>query len=91
MSEESDSGHIHHAKLEQEVIEAMAKNPHYPLGEPDAMKWAIAWRLIRDKNNIDANGDTDGWMVGWFANCMASSPPGMSLVDKPLEVETVTA
>lgn len=63
--------------IEQEVSEAMAADPHYPLGERDAMKWAVAWRHIRDRNGIDANasqaaGDIDGWMVGWFANCMAT-------------------
>jgi hypothetical protein len=63
--------------IEQEVSEAMATDPHYPLGEPDAMKWAVAWRQTRDRNGVDANasqagGDIDGWMVGWFANCMAT-------------------
>lgn len=71
--------------IEQEVIAAMAADSHYPLGETDAMKWAIAWRLTRDCNAIDANasqaaGDIDGWMVGWFANCMASATPEMLLV-----------
>lgn len=69
--------------IEQEVSEAMASNPNYPLGEHDAMKWAVAWRLTRDRNGIDANAsnapgsDIDGWMVGWFANCMASAHPNM--------------
>lgn len=60
---------------EAEVRQRMTSDPHYPLGEPDAMKWAIAWRLTRDNNlqGIDANGDTDGWMVGWFANAMATA------------------
>lgn len=67
-----------HKDVESEVIKAMENDPHYPLGEPDAMKWAIAWRLTRDKNNINANGsqeetDIDGWMVSWFANAMASA------------------
>jgi hypothetical protein len=46
------------------------------LHEPDAMKWAIAWRETRDRNVIDANGSADsgidGWMVAWFANAMAA-------------------
>lgn len=57
--------------------------PNYPLGEPDAMKWAIAWRMVRDLKGIDANGgvkdDIDGWMVGWFANCMASAPEAVKM------------
>jgi hypothetical protein len=67
--------------IEQEVSEAMAADPNYPLGETDAMKWAVAWRLTRDRNGIDANAsnapgeDIDGWMVGWFANAMASAHP----------------
>ena len=69
--------------LEQQVLAAMAADPNYPLGEPDAMRWAVAWRLIRDKNHINANAgadqDIDGWMVGWFANCMASARPSMLL------------
>ncbi|QGP80030.1 hypothetical protein [Sphingobium sp. CAP-1] len=69
-------------EIEQDVSEAMAADPYYPLGETDAMKWAVAWRLIRDRNCIDANasqaaGDIDGWMVGWFANAMASAAPKM--------------
>lgn len=67
-------------EIEQEVSEAMAADPNYPLGETDAMKWAVAWRLTRDRKGIDANasqaaGDIDGWMVGWFANAMASADP----------------
>lgn len=67
-------------EIEQEISEAMAADPNYPLGETDAMKWAVAWRLTRDRNGIDANasqaaGDIDGWMVGWFANAMASADP----------------
>ncbi|MFY9349105.1 MAG: hypothetical protein WBL20_08090 [Sphingobium sp.] len=67
-------------EIEKEVSEAMAADPNYPLGETDAMKWAVAWRLTRDRNGIDANasqaaGDIDGWMVGWFANAMASADP----------------
>ena len=69
-------------EIEQEVSEAMAADRNYPLGETDAMKWAVAWRLTRDRKGIDANasqasGDIDGWMVGWFANCMASAHPNM--------------
>lgn len=69
-------------EIEQEVSESMAADPNYPLGETDAMKWAVAWRLIRDRNGIDANasqasGDIDGWMVTWFSNCMASATPAM--------------
>lgn len=70
-------------EIEKEVSEALAANPHYPLGETDAMKWAVAWRLVRDRNGINANAsnapgeDIDGWMVGWFANCMASAHPSM--------------
>ena len=61
--------------LETEVGRHLATDPHYPLGEPDAMKWAIAWRLVRARRNIDANSgeDIDGWMVGWFANAMATA------------------
>lgn len=65
--------------IEKEVSEAMAADPHYPLGEPDAMKWAVAWRLTRDRNGINASAsnapgeDIDGWMVGWFANAMATA------------------
>ena len=64
--------------IEKEVSEALANDPHYPLGEPDAMKWAVAWRQIRDRNGLNANAsnapgeDIDGWMVAWFANCMAT-------------------
>ncbi len=62
-----------HEQIEAEVRHSLATDPHYPLGELDAMKWAIAWRLIRDKRSIDANdADTDGWMAGWFANAMAT-------------------
>lgn len=61
------------ATTEAEVRHSLATDPHYPLGEPDAMKWAIAWRLIRESRNIDANAADDGWMVGWFANCMATA------------------
>lgn len=58
---------------ESDVRRRLATDPQYPLGEPDPMKWAIAWRVLREKNGIDYNGeDTDGWMVGWFANCMAT-------------------
>ncbi|HIV77330.1 MAG TPA: hypothetical protein H9899_07380 [Candidatus Sphingomonas excrementigallinarum] len=69
--------------IEKEVSEAMAADPNYPLGETDAMKWAVAWRLTRDRNGIDANAsnvpgsEIDGWMVGWFANAMASADPKM--------------
>ena len=70
-------------EIEQEVSEAIAVDPNYPLGECDAMKWAVAWRLTRDRNGINANAsnvsgeDIDGWMVGWCANCMASAHPKM--------------
>lgn len=69
-------------EIEQYVSEAMAADPNYPFGEIDPMKWAVAWRLTRDRNGIDANasqagGDIDGWMVGWFSNCMASALPEM--------------
>lgn len=71
-------------KLDQEVLDAVDKDKHYPLGEPSARKWAIAWRLTRDANNIDANGDRDtdidGWMTTWFANCMASSPDNVKVI-----------
>jgi hypothetical protein len=66
-------------EIEKEVSEALAVDPHYPLGDPDAMKWAVAWRLIRDRQGINANAsnapgeDIDGWMVGWFANAMATA------------------
>lgn len=70
-------------KLEQEVLKAIENDPNYPLHEPCARKWAIAWRLIRDKNKIDANGgrdnDIDGWMTGWFANAMTSSPDNVGV------------
>lgn len=79
-------------EIEKEVSEALALQPHYPLGETDAMKWAVAWRLTRDRNGINANAsnapseDIDGWMVGWFANCMASAHPNMLIkreIDAP--------
>jgi hypothetical protein len=61
-------------EIEKEVSERLATDPHYPLGEPDAMKWAVAWRLTRDRRGINANAeDTDGWMVGWFACAMATA------------------
>ncbi len=74
-------------EIEKEVSEAMAADSNYPLGGHDAMKWAVAWRLTRDRNGIDANAsnapgsDIDGWMVGWFANCMASAHPKMLMQD----------
>lgn len=51
--------------IEQQVSESIAADSNYPLGEPDAMKWAVAWRQKRDRNGIDANasqaaGDIDG-------------------------------
>lgn len=78
--------------IEKEVSEALASTPNYPLGEVDAMKWAVAWRLVRDRNGIDANasqasGDIDGWMVGWFANAMASAHPKM-LIARDVEPST---
>jgi hypothetical protein len=66
-------------EIEQEVSERLASDPQYPLGEPDAMKWAVAWRHIRDRRGINANAsnapgeDIDGWMVGWFACAMATA------------------
>lgn len=70
--------------IEAEVRHAIAADPNYPLGETDAMKWAVAWRITRDANRIDANAsqdsdDIDGWMVGWFSNAMASADPKMLL------------
>jgi hypothetical protein len=60
-------------QIEAEVRQHLMTDGQYPLGERDAMKWAVAWRLLRDKHGIDYNAaDTDGWMVGWFANCMAT-------------------
>lgn len=69
--------------IEDEVRHSLATDPHYPLGEPDAMKWAVAFRILmtekhgallaapdRDGNNALSN--LDGWMVSWFANCMAT-------------------
>ncbi len=53
--------------LDRQIQFYIDSKPGYPLGETDARNWAIAWRLIRDKHGIDANGDTDGWMIGWFA------------------------
>jgi hypothetical protein len=69
-------------EIEQQVSESLAHTPNYPFGETDPMKWAVAWRLVRDRNGIDANasqasGDIDGWMVGWFSNCMSSATPDM--------------
>lgn len=55
-------------KLEAEVVAHLANDPHYPLGEPDAMKWAIAFRLACDKSGPA----DDNMMIGWFANCMAT-------------------
>lgn len=72
--------------IEKEVSEAMAADPNYPLGQADAMKWAVAWRLTRDRVGINANAsnlpgeDIDGWMVAWFANAMASASPTMLMV-----------
>jgi hypothetical protein len=55
------------ADIDAEVAASLATDPHYPLGEPDAMKWAIAFRLMTVGQQID-----DSVMVGWFANCMAT-------------------
>lgn len=75
-------------KVEQEVRDAMAADPNYPLGEVDAMKWAIAFRLTAQMANplgkalrafphSEGQEPLDGIMVGWFANCMASAHPKM--------------
>lgn len=80
---DSDTAHsgdiVKDLEIERKVIDAMSRDLNYPLGDPDARNWAIAWRIIRDKNKINANGsqeetDIDGWMTTWFANAMASSP-----------------
>lgn len=56
------------ADTETEVRQHLATDSHYPLGEPDAMKWAIAFRIL-----CEGKGPPDdGVMVGWFANCMAT-------------------
>ncbi len=69
--------------LTAEVTAAMDADPNYPLGETDAMRWAVAWRLTCDRQDIDVDTlsphDLDGWMVGWFANAMASARPEMLL------------
>lgn len=68
--------------IEDEVRAAMAADPNYPLGEADAMKWAIAFRLTAQMANplgkalrafphSDGQEPLDGIMVGWFANAMA--------------------
>lgn len=56
---------------EQEVRHALATDAHYPLGEQDAMKWAIAFRVIQERNGNPPLDD--GVMVGWFANAMATA------------------
>lgn len=59
--------------LEKEVSEALASDPHYPLGEHDAMKWAVAFKLICQRSALSREAIMDpGFMVGWFANAMAS-------------------
>jgi len=58
--------------LEAEVTHLLATVPHYPLGERDAMKWAIAFRLIREARGDNSDFLDDGNMVGWFSNCMAT-------------------
>lgn len=59
--------------VEAEVRQRLATGPHYPLGEPDAMKWAIAFRVLMEKNGVPQTAaEWDSRMVGWFANCMAS-------------------
>ena len=72
-----------HEVTEAEVRHSLATDPHYPLGEPDAMKWAIAFcqtatmanplgRALRKVPDGDAQDELVGIMVGWFANCMAT-------------------
>lgn len=62
--------------IEDEVRHRLTTDRHYPLGEPDAMKWAIAFRILtleRRGTKIDMPlGDLDGLMCGWFANAMAT-------------------
>lgn len=76
--------------IEKEVSEAMAADRNYPLGETDAMKWAVAFRQTATMNNPlgkalrafpdgDAQDDLVGIMLGWFANAMASATPAMLL------------
>jgi hypothetical protein len=60
-----------HEATEAEVRKHLETDPHYPLGEPDAMKWAIAFRLIQERNGNPPLDD--GTMVGWFANAMATA------------------
>lgn len=55
-------------ETENEVRRHLASDPHYPLGERDAMEWAIAFRIVREGKGPPDDGD----MVGWFANCMAT-------------------
>jgi hypothetical protein len=58
---------------ETEVRRRLETDPHYPLGEHDAMKWAIAFRVIVERQGWQLPPEvSDGLMVGWFANCMAS-------------------
>jgi hypothetical protein len=58
--------------VETEVRQHLATDPHYPLGEQDAMKWAIAFRLLREGRGDGELAPDDSEMVGWFANAMVS-------------------
>jgi len=59
--------------IEDEVRQHFATDPHYPLGEHDAMKWAVAFRLKLEQFGVPQTADEwDSRMVGWFANCMAT-------------------
>lgn len=52
---------------------AIAEDPNWPFGEPDAMVWAeafVAKGFTFDQIDV-------GLMVGWFANAMASADPSM--------------
>jgi hypothetical protein len=56
------------ATIEAEVRQSLATDQHYPLGEPDALKWAIAFRILNGDKDVD-----DDLMAGWFANAMATA------------------
>jgi hypothetical protein len=74
------------ANPDAEVQQHRATDPHYPLGEPDAMKWAVAFRQMHGGKMVEwlAPEDEgarlparfplidDGLLVAWFANCMAT-------------------
>lgn len=62
---------------EAEVRQRIATDCHYPLGEHDAMKWAIAFRVrfTEGERGVPiplSASELDSRMVGWFANCMAT-------------------